>query len=335
MPSSPSWVAFPCGVSPWYSFCSLSRANRLLPVVPPCFLLLLGAAAPILVCPSISYLRVSVSLSLVYAPWSYLLRWWFATTLVASSAFFLSGIPCVLPPLSPLLCRLFLAKALRFFLFTSLLTRSNLSSFATGSSLWAESVRSAVSFASFSSVLTVFVRMYMVLLLFWSFLFLFLSRRCHMGCPLLRHLFVVPLPLSLFSCGLAPSGRRAVFPSFPSLFYSVFLPGIFCSLLFLRVQLCCLINVLLWLYLLSFSWRQASGKFPSPPAILQLQFSSAAIGRCSWRLHLSPLVHCVHGDSTNSSQPCRMLRLAPPSIPSGPLCPWNSIACPLPYRLLW
>ena len=48
-------------------------------------------------------------------------------------------------------------------------------------------------------------------------------------------------------------------------------------------------------YFISFSWRQASGKFPSSPTFHQLQFFSAAIGRCSWRLHLSPLVRCVHG----------------------------------------
>ena len=38
--------------------------------------------------------------------------------------------------------------------------------------------------------------------------------------------------------------------------------------------------------------------------------------------------------SFGSSAPLRPLRLASSSIPYGPLCPWDTVACPLPYRLL-
>ena len=37
--------------------------------------------------------------------------------------------------------------------------------------------------------------------------------------------------------------------------------------------------------------------------------------------------------SFSSSSPLRPLRLASSSIPAGPLCPGDTIACPLPYRL--
>ena len=37
--------------------------------------------------------------------------------------------------------------------------------------------------------------------------------------------------------------------------------------------------------------------------------------------------------SFSSSSPLRPLRLASSSIPTGPLCPGDTIACPLPYRL--
>ena len=39
--------------------------------------------------------------------------------------------------------------------------------------------------------------------------------------------------------------------------------------------------------------------------------------------------------SFDSSVPLRPLRLASSSIPSGLLCPWDSVAFPLPYRLLY
>ena len=156
---------------------------------------------------------------------------------------------------------------------------------------------------SFSCVLPVFVHMIMVLFRFWSLLFLFLSGRCCLGCLLWRLLWV---PLPIFSRGVALLGL-----TLSSLLYFLIIRGLR-SGYFVRsilragavvLSYCCI--VLLCLF--SFSWRRASGKFPSPPAILQLQFFSAAIGHCAWRLQLSPLVRCVHGDS---------------------------IVCPLPYRLL-
>ena len=121
----------------------------------PCFPLLVTDAHP-----SCLYLRslpwgVGLSLSLISPPWSSLLHWWFATMLVSLSAFFLSGyLACFLLCLHSFAA--FLGFGLALFLFTSLLPRSNLGSSAMGSSLWAESVQSVVSFASFSSVLVVF-----------------------------------------------------------------------------------------------------------------------------------------------------------------------------------
>ena len=154
-----------------------------------------------------------------------------------------------------------------------------------------------------------------------------------LGVPASAAFAMGPSP-SLFSCGIAPSSHKLASPFFSffalqCLHYGCFLqsivPAVAVVLLYSRL-LCCVSFLSVW--------RWASGKFPTPPAVLRLQFFSTAIGHCAWRLHLSPLVHCVHGNSTDSSQPYRTLRLAPPSIPSGPLCPWNIVACPLPYRLL-
>ena len=67
----------------------------------------------------------------------------------------------MLPPLPLLLCRLF-RLGLALVLVPFLVTRSNLSSFATAFSLWTESVLSVVSLR-FSPVLAVFARLSMVL----------------------------------------------------------------------------------------------------------------------------------------------------------------------------
>ena len=188
------------------------------------------------------------------------------------------------------------------------MTWSNLSSFATGPSLWAESALSVVAFLSVSCLgcLSPIVLGLLPVLVVCSL----------GGCSILG----VPLPLS--SLGVCAFLCGAGFPSFLSLcsltFHGFLRPILFLSV---RLLLCYSINLLSFI-LFSYSWRRASGKFPSPPILLQLQFfrlrSASApgfftyplwsavsmviapilhshSGRCAWLIHLSPLVRCVHG----------------------------------------
>ena len=206
------------------------------------------------------------------------------------------------------------------------MTWSNLSSFATGSSLWAESALSVVAFCLFS-VWAVFVRLSLVLFLFWSFLLLFLLLLVVWGCPLQRLSPLGSSPsLSLFLGGVCLPVRWGLsfLCSLISGFFWVSLYSWgFCCVFLCWCGCCCLIRFFSFIILsFYFSWRRASGKFPSPPVLLQLQFFgphsavapglftsalwstvSMAVapflhshsGHCAWLIHLSPLVRCVHG----------------------------------------
>ena len=196
-----------------------------------------------------------------------------------------------------------------FFWFPSFVTRSNLSSFATGSSLQAESPLSVVrAFFLIGSLLVCFS---------WCpFLYvpisLLPSSRC-VGSPLLRQVFLdVSLPpffagwhsrlrlwclYFLVSAALSPSGFSLLLSSPVGGFSLVLFPYSSCSP----------INFLLFTVLSFLLLGRETGKFS----------------------RLLPQV-----SSFGSSASLRPLRLASSSIPYGPPCPGDTFACLLPYRLL-
>ena len=119
------------------------------------------------------------------------------------------------------------------------------------------------------------------------------------------------LPWS-FSTSLS-SWRVCIFPSPLGFFFSYSLPllsassaaTLFSCSIPVRLQLCYTFTLIC--YTLSPYRRRETSKFPRLPP---------------------------HFFSFDSSVPRRLLRLAHPSIPAGSLCPWDSVARPLPYRVL-
>ena len=210
------------------------------------------------------------------------------------------------PPLASILA---LARVSHYILvFPSFVTRSNLSSFATGSSIRAESRLSG--FCAFFPLVSLLVHFY------W--------------CPFSS----APISLLLFSvCRLLSASE-----GFPCSFYT----SLSCRLAFLSP-----LGLFLFLFLrLSLSPLRV---FPAP-------FFSRCYFYCSLSIlllftFLFYLIYCVlfhllgrdsgkfsrlllQVFSFDSSSPLRPLRMASLSIPAGPLCPGDTIACPLPYRLL-
>ena len=302
---SPPWVrcqcrfaicGFPRGFSFIYRL--LSSLLPLLPAVP------LGSSFPFvafssfLVCHSASFLggfssyRVG-SLSLWLFPVRYLLRscWGY--------------LPCVLRVL------LFLASfgyVLVFFLFTSFVTRLNLSSFATRSSLRAESPLSVVACLishGFGSCPLVFGMLPLLgSLLYFLLLFVEWVTLCSAGSSL-EFLY-----LSLFVAGL----------HFPSAFVFVSLTPFCCSLLlggflstllkqlpFSLVLFTCGCSCYTFPLICCTSFLIIGGGTLVSSLASSLRSSASILqcllGRCAWLRHLSPLVRCVHGDSYASSPP--------------------------------
>ena len=171
-----------------------------------------------------------------------------------------------------------------FFCFPSFVTRSNLSSFATGSSLRAESPLSVVS-----------------CILSHGFA----------SCPLLLVSFLIcsDFSPSFSSLCLGGSSLRFLFPLVAG-WHS-------------RLHLFCLSS--------SFLRLSPLRGFPSS-FLLQLLFSLVLFPSSCCSGKFSRLLPQV--SSFGSSAPLRPLRLASSSIPYGPLCPGDTVACPLPYRLL-
>ena len=207
---------------------------------------------------------------------------------------------------------LFLASlgyVLAFFWFPSFVTRSNLSSFVTGSSIRAESPLSVVSCLlshGFASCPFLLVSFLFCSVFSHSFSWLCGFPSASSGLPW-GFLYLSSLPVGVPVC--------TCFVSLPrfccSLLLGVFPAPFFSSCHFLMlssntvaVSLYISFNLLCFL---SFCWGRDSGKFS----------------------RLLPQVF-----SFGSSVPLRPLRLALSSIPYGPLCPWVTVAYPLPYRLL-
>ena len=279
---------FPCGV-----FLRLPPA-LFSASAPSCgsswtFFLLLVAFSSFLFCHGASFLggfsycRVG-SLSLWLFPVRYLFRpcW--------------VSLPCILRFLASF------GYVLAFFLFTSFVTRSNLSSFATGSSLRAESPLSVVAcllslgFGSCPLVFGVFPLLGILL----SFLLLFVEwvTLCFVRSSLE---FLYP---SLFVAGLHfPSAFVFLFLLFLSAALSSwefsqhasYTVAVFSCSIHVRLQLCYTFPLICCTFF-PYCWRRDSGKFP----------------------RLLPQVF-----SFDSSVPLRPLRLASSSIPSGPLCQWR------------
>ena len=250
----------------------------------------------------------------------------------------LLGFPSVRPP-RPLFFASF-GYVLAFFLFASFVTRSNLSSFAKESSLREESPLSVVAYSIspglgscplvFGTLPLLDILLSFLLLSEWvtllfivSFLeFFYLS------------LFVEDLhfPVCICFCFsyclllLSPLGD----------FLSSLLMQLPFSLVLFTCGCSCVIHLL---YFVVLSFLIVGGETLVSSLASSLRSSASILqcllGRCAWRRPLSPLVRCVHGDNSTSSPTLGPLRLAHPSIPAGPMCPWDSVACPLPYRLLY
>ena len=204
--------------------------------------------------------------------------------------------PCVLRVL------LFLASVgfvLGFFWFPSFVTRSNLSSFATGSSLRAESPLSAVSYLlshGFGSCKFVFgVLLLLIGILSFLLLFVVWAPLSFVGSSL-GFLYLSSLLVGVSVCAwfvsLIPfccSLLLGVFPAHPLYGYRFLL---FYSLT--RFQLCYpfhLICVLSFLFVGGETLVSSlSSSLRSSALLLE-----CLVGRCAWLIHLSPLVRCVHG----------------------------------------
>ena len=215
----------------------------------------------------------------------------------------------------------------------------NLSSFATGSSLWAELSRLVV--LGVILVKAIFGPWSFLLFRFRSMVlfFCFCSWLCGLSSASIRSIGD-PLLLSLLGAFRLPVW--AGFLSFRSLSSSLPFLGFFCTLSLLclffytyfQCGSCLFYSLFPCLCFVFNSWRRAPGNFPLSSHHASALVLQAALGCCAWHLPLSPLVCCVHGDSTASSKPYRTLILASTSMPAGLLCPWYSVACLLPYRLL-
>ena len=208
------------------------------------------------------------------------------------------GFPC-----SVLLGLRFLASfdsLLALFLFASFMTRSNLGSFATGSSLQAECSLSVVA----SVCLVVWVLCPLVfgpiplLVILLSFLLLFVE-----GVPIFCVVSFLGFPyissLEVFICSSVVF-FLLLLPSAALSSYGVFSAPPFCGcrflLLYSRAVAVVFSISLFCCTFFPYSWRQGSGKFP----------------------HLLPQFISI-----DSSVPLRPLCLASSSIPSGLLCPWR------------
>ena len=202
-----------------------------------------------------------------------------------------------------LLCHYFLSSfdfSLVWFLFTSFITRSNLSSFATGPSLWAELSHMVVSWGC--SGLGLRWSWSFILFRIWSLVLFFFSFCSWLGglSSASVHSFEVPIFLSIPGAFRLPVWTdflswRSLLSAIPSQGCSHYLFLILCIYnSFTRRSLfrlvCCPC-----LYFLIYSWKRAPGKFPSPPSCF----------------------------SFCSSRRLRPLRLASSTIPSGSLCPWR------------
>ena len=190
------------------------------------------------------------------------------------------------------------------------MTRSNLSSSVTGSSLQAESPLSVDSYLlshGFDSCPLVFGILPLLDSLL-SLLLLLLS-----GFPLC----FVGSSLGFLSLSSLPVGvsRLRLFVSLTPFCCSPYCGGFphtlilgYRFLLFYSCAVAVALSNSFNLFSFHYYWRRHSGKFSR---LLPQVFSFA------------------------SSVPLRLLHLASSSIPYGPKCPWDSVACPLPYRLLY
>ena len=136
------------------------------------------------------------------------------------------------------------------------------------------------------------------------------SLRC-VGSPLLRQVFL-GVSLRLLVAGWLPV--CACFVSLPC-FCGSLLFGVFPAPFFSVVVFSCSISIQLLL----------AYKFP----LIYCAFFHF-VGARLWEVPSPP----PSGLQLRSSAPLRPLRLASSSIPYGPLCPWDAVSCPLPYRLL-
>ena len=216
------------------------------------------------------------------------------------------GFPC-----SVLLGLRFLASfdsVLALFLFASFMTRSNLGSFATGSSLQAECSLSVVA----SVCLVVWVLCPLVfgpiplLVILLSFLLLFVE-----GVPIFCVVSFLGFPYISPLWRFAFAHLRFFFFSYSLLLlcpltgFSLLPPSavaVFSCYIHVQLQLCSPFHYFVVLSFLTVGGRALVSSLTSSLS------SSASIlpcllGRCAWHRHLSPLVCCVHGDSTASSQP--------------------------------
>ena len=192
---------------------------------------------------------------------------------------------------------------MRLFLFNSFVTRSNLSSFATGFSLWAESALSVVAFVSVSCL----GGLYPLVLGPFHVLVVSPPLSAALGrveCPLRHFTPLGSSPSLSIPWGFVPSSTRLPFllfflvvlsqlsEYFCGLFYSC---GCCCVVMFL-CRCCCLLNLFSFIVI---SFITVGGK----------------------PLASSPRLPSFFGFS--SSGHIRPMRLASSPIPSGPLCPWR------------
>ena len=196
-----------------------------------------------------------------------------------------------------------LGFGLVWFSFTFFITRSNLSSFATGSSLWAKLSRMVVSWGSsgLSHLLSWVVRPLPVLangslilfIITFGVAFFLQLRFAPLGFltfSLFMGLSSFPYGLTFFllvlCCHLSPFrvSPHSLFSYFSGHILSYCAVAVYFNLFFL---------VYIFVF---YSWRRAPGKFPSPPIVLRLDLS--------W-----PSSVAIPGFVASSS--------------IGPLCPWG------------
>ena len=148
-------------------------------------------------------------------------------------------------------------------------------------------------------------------------------------------------PFSSVPISLLPSLRCVGSPLLRRVFLGVSLPLLVVGW-HSRLRLFCLSSSFLWLsplqgfpssFLLQLSFSLVLFPYSCCSPVNFIYFtvlSFILLGRDSGKFsRLLPQV-----SSFGSSAPLRPLRLASSSIPYGPLCPWDTIAYPLPYRLL-
>ena len=217
---------------------------------------------------------------------------------------YLLVVPSVCPPLAPILG---LSRVSHYFsVFSLLVPRSNLSSFATGSSLRAESLLSGFSYILSHGSLLVHFSYCISRLLRFLLPFLGVSVTVCFGGFFLAVSFLILVAGWL--------SRLRLFVSVP---LSEAL-----SLILGFSQL-----ILFPLFFLVISSHPVTVHLSAFNLIDYVFFM--LLGRDSGKFsRLPPQVF-----SFSSSSPPRPLRLASSSIPAGPLCPGDTIACPLPYML--